>query len=449
MTGFIAPNLDAVNSYGLFTILGLALVGGLILNLMPCVLPVLAVKLLAVVSKGGRSRRDVRLGFLASTAGILFTFLVLGAASSAAKAAGSAVGWGVQFQQPLFLVALALLCTLFAGNLWGLFEIRLPAKLAGSIVARDRDYGFAGDFLSGVFATALATPCSAPFLGTALGFALAGGPIDIVAVFIALGIGMALPYLLVALFPGLANRLPRPGGWMITLRRILGFALLGTAAWLVSVLVVQAGSLAALSVGACLGVLLILLWAQQRLHGFRRVAALISLAIASALAFVPPDLFQARARPDQAKIAHGLWRPFDAAQIPKLVGDGHVVMVDVTADWCISCRVNETLVLDRAPVATALARDSVVAMKADWTRPSDQIAAYLASFGRYGIPFNVVYGPGAPEGILLPEILTSGAVIEALDRAIGDRGRLKQLDVGIAIDGAHLDRAIGDSGIKR
>jgi suppressor for copper-sensitivity B len=161
MTTFIAPNLYSGIGDELLAILGLALVGGLVLNLMPCVLPVLAVKLLGVVSKGGRSRRDVRLGFLGSSAGILFTFLVLGAAIIAAKAAGSAVGWGVQFQQPLFLVALALLCALFAGNLWGLFEIRLPV-MAGNIVARDQDHSFAGDFLSGVFATVLATPCSAP-----------------------------------------------------------------------------------------------------------------------------------------------------------------------------------------------------------------------------------------------------------------------------------------------
>jgi suppressor for copper-sensitivity B len=419
MTGFIAPNLDAVNGDGLFAILGLALAGGLILNLMPCVLPVLAIKLLGVVSKGGRSRRDVRLGFLASSAGILFTFLVLGAATIAAKAAGSAVGWGVQFQQPLFLVALALLCVLFAGNLWDLFEIRVPAKVAGNIVARDRDHSFAGDFLSGLFATVLATPCSAPFLGTAIGFALAGGPVDILAVFAALGSGMALPYLLVALSPGLANRLPRPGGWMITLRRVLGFALLGTAAWLISVLAVQAGTLAALSVGACLGALLILLWAQRRLGGFQRATALMSLTTVGVLAFVPPSLFPTRGLADQAPIAHRLWRPFDAAQIPNLVAEGHVVVVEVTADWCITCRVNEKLVLDRAPVITALAHRNIVAMKADWTRPSEPIASYLAGFGRYGIPFSVVYGPDAPHGIPLPEILTSASVMAALKTAGG------------------------------
>jgi suppressor for copper-sensitivity B len=375
---------------------------------------------LSVVSKGGWPRRDVRLGFLASSGGILFTFLALGAATTAAKAAGLGVGWGIQFQQPLFLVALALLCALFAGNLWDLFEIRLPANVVGNVAARDRNHSFADDFLGGVFATVLATPCSAPFLGTAIGFALTAGPVEILAVFAALGSGMALPYLLVALFPGLANRLPRPGAWMITLRRILGFALLGTAAWLISVLAVQVETLAALSVGACLGALLLLMRAQRHLHGLQRLAALMSLTTVGVLAFVPSILFQARGLPDQAPIGHRLWRPFDGAQIPKLVAERHVVIVDVTADWCITCRVNEKLVLDREPVVTALGRRNVVAMKADWTRPSDRIAAYLASFGRYGIPFNVVYGPDAPHGILLPEILTSASVIAALSAAKGN-----------------------------
>jgi suppressor for copper-sensitivity B len=417
----IAPNLYPLSADGLFVILGLALFGGLILNLMPCVLPVLAIKLLGVVSKGGRSRRDVRLGFLASAAGILFAFLLLAAAMITAKSVGAAAGWGIQFQYPLFLVFLALLCVLFAGNLWDLFEIRLPANIAGNIVPRDGIHGLVGDFLSGVFATVLATPCSAPFLGTAIGFALAGGPIEILGVFVALGTGLALPYLLVALFPGLAGLLPRPGGWTITLRRILGFALLGTAAWLVSVLTVQAGTLAALLVVICLGALLFLLWAQRRLRGFQRLVALMSLTTVGVLAFVPISLFQARGLPNQAPIAHRFWRPFDAAQSPKLIAERHVIIVDVTADWCITCRVNEKLVLDREPVVTALGRRSVVAMKADWTRPSDQIAAYLASFGRYGIPFSVVYGPDAPHGILLPELLTSASVMAALSAAAGNR----------------------------
>jgi suppressor for copper-sensitivity B len=213
----------------------------------------------------------------------LFAFLGLGAAIIAAKAAGAAVGWGIQFQYPLFLTVLALGCVLFAGNLWSLFEIKLPAQVAGNVAARDRDHDFAGDFLNGVFATILATPCSAPFLGTVIGFALVRGPVEILAVFTALGVGMALPYLLVAMVPDLVRRLPRPGGWMITLRRILGLTLLGTAAWLVSVFAAQAGNFAALLLGACLAALLILLWVRHRLRGVLRAIAAASLTAVAVL----------------------------------------------------------------------------------------------------------------------------------------------------------------------
>ena len=226
---FLFPSSDAVTGGGLFPILGLAVLGGLVLNLMPCVLPVLSIKLIGVVSKGGKNSREVRLGFLASSAGILFTFLLLAGVTIIAKVAGVAIGWGVQFQHPLFLVALALVCVLFAANLWDLYEIRLPANFSGKIAHRSLDMGLVGDFLSGIVATVLATPCSAPFLGTAIAFALAAGPLEILAVFVALGTGLALPYLLVAVFPGFMVLLPRPGEWMIWLRRVLGVSLLVTA----------------------------------------------------------------------------------------------------------------------------------------------------------------------------------------------------------------------------
>lgn len=446
---FSFPNSDAVIGGGLLSILGLAVLGGLVLNLMPCVLPVLSIKLMGVVSKRGKNRREVRLGFLASAAGILFTFLALAGVTIAAKVAGIAIGWGVQFQHPPFLVALALMCVLFAANLWNLYEIQLPADVVSNIAHRNRDAGLVSDFLSGAFATVLATPCSAPFLGTAIGFALAAGPLEILAVFVALGAGLALPYLLIALFPGLIVLLPRPGGWMITLRRILGVALLGTAVWLISVLVAQVGSLAALLVGACLVALLILLWIRQRLEGPKHVGALVSIVSFAMLAFVPPSILRAGVTDDHAANAVSIWQPFDVRQIHQLVKEGRVVFVDVTADWCITCQANKKLVLDRAPVLTRLVQNDTVAMKADWTRPSDQIATYLASFGRYGIPFSVVYGTRAPDGIPLPEILTSDAVIAAFNRAVGDGTDVKQLDIGIVRDSAHVDRAVGDIGIKR
>ncbi len=403
-------------------ILALAVLGGLILNLMPCVLPVLSLKLLGVVSHGGQERARVRLSFLTSAAGILVSFLVLAGVALALKATGVAVGWGMQFQQPAFLVAMTLVVTLFACNLWGFFEIRLPRRLTDALAARGHGHDLPGYFLTGAFATLLATPCSAPFLGTALGFALARGPAEILSIFTALGLGLALPYLAVAAAPGLATRLPRPGRWMVVLRRVLGFALAGTGVWLVSVLAGQVPETAAYAVGALMVAVVLVLWFGARLGDGPRRAGMAATAVLAALAFVAP----ARLAGEEAApvvVEKGVWRPFERAAIGELVRAGKVVFVDVTADWCITCQVNKSLVLERGEVAKRLAGDGVVAMRADWTRPSDEISVYLASFGRYGIPFNAVYGPGAPAGIALPELLTNEAVLGALERAAGEGER--------------------------
>ena len=407
----------AIAPQSLLVILGLAVIGGLILNLMPCVLPVLSIKLLSVVGQGGRDRRDVRLGFLASAAGILFSFLVLAGAAIALKATGMSVGWGVQFQQPLFLAAMAVIVTLFACNLFGLFEITLPGWLGAAAVAgsggHHGSHSLPGHFLTGAFATLLATPCSAPFLGTAVGFALAGAAGDILLVFVALGIGLALPYLLVAAAPGLASRLPKPGHWMITLRRILGLALVATAVWLLSVLAVQVGIATAIAMAVILvaaGVFL----ALGRVAGRRLFAGLAGLAAAAVVAI--PAFFGA---PASTGAATDDWLPLDEARIASLVAEGRVVFVDVTADWCITCQVNKQVVIDQGRVAEALSNGEVTPMRGDWTLPDPAISDYLASFGRYGIPFNAVYGPGLPHGEVLPEILTTDRVMDALERAAG------------------------------
>lgn len=397
----------------------LALFGGFILNFMPCVLPVLSVKLFEVVNNSGRSRREIRLGFLASAAGVLCAFLVLAGSVIAAKAIGLTVGWGVQFQHPVFLAVLALICVIFTANLCGLFEIQLPATLADGAGNFSCRSGFKGDFFHGVFATVLATPCSAPFLGPAVAFAMTRGPTEILAVFMALAIGLALPYLLIALIPGLVNLLPRPGQWMIVLRRILGVALAATSVWLISVLSSQMGGAAALLIGTCLGVLVFVLWMRRRVLVLMRIKAVVPVVAFSVLALCFAAFMPSAPTVSSVTAVNTFWRNFDATAIPRLVAEGHVVFVDVTADWCITCQVNKSAVLGRAPVATALARGGVVAMTADWTRPSDEIAAYLASFGRYGIPFNVIYGPHAPDGIALPVILTSNIVLGALSKAVG------------------------------
>ena len=408
-------------------ILGLALLGGLILNLMPCVLPVLSIKVLGVIGHGGGEPRTVRLSFLATTAGIVCSFMVLAAALAALKSAGTAVGWGLQFQHPWFLITMTLVVALFACNLWGFFEVRLTqwaSDLGGSAI---HVHGLGGHFLSGAFVTVLATPCTAPFLGTAVGFALSRGAAEIFAVFAALGIGLALPYLAVAALPGLATRLPRPGPWMVKVRWVLGCALAATAVWLLSVLARHSGEGPALAVGALTAAAAGALYLRHRIARMGRAAGALTFALAAAALLVPLGYDAGSGVGDGGAPLAGkpgakldaLWSPFEKTAIRRLITTGKVVFVDVTADWCLTCQINKSLVLTRGDVYRRLAGDGVVAMQADWTRPDDAISRYLATFGRYGIPFDAVYGPGAPRGIALPELLTEGAVLEALERAAG------------------------------
>ncbi len=399
----------------LAVILALGLLGGLILNLMPCVLPVLSIKLLGVVGHGGGDPRKVRLSFIASAAGILFSFMVLAGALAVLKASGAAVGWGLQFQQPWFLTTMTLVVILFACNLWGFFEIRLPRSVADAGEHASHVHGLGGHFLTGALATVLATPCSAPFLGTAVGFALSRGTGEIFAVFVALGLGLAAPYLAVAGAPKLATVLPRPGPWMIVMRRFLGVALAGTGLWLLTVLAAQRGGASAATVGVLAAGMAVALYAGSRAPSrFGRIGGIAAATLAALAFFVP-----SRPADTAGTVPEGLWVPLDEAAIPRLVADGRTVFVNVTADWCITCRVNESLVLARSPVREKLSSDGIISMKGDWTLPSEAISDYLARFGRYGIPFDAVYGPGIPQGEALPELLSRETVLSALDRASG------------------------------
>jgi suppressor for copper-sensitivity B len=400
----------------LFLILMFSLLGGLILNLMPCVLPVLSLKLLAVVGHGSRDRRDIRAGFIASSAGIVATFLALAIGLASLKASGSAIGWGIQFQQPLFLVVMVVVLTLFACNLWGYFDINLSPTVAKAAARTRPSRGLGGHFMTGAFATILATPCSAPFLGTAIGFALSRGTGEIMAVFFCLGLGLALPYLAVAAFPRLATWLPQPGRWMVVLRRILGVSLATTAVWLISVLAAQVGATAGGLVALFMAAIIVILaqtfrWPQRRHLSSAAVVVLVSAALFTPF-WMPGDKMEYR-----QPAADTVWQPFDELAIAGLVASGKVILVDITADWCLTCTVNKAVVLERGAIRERLGGDSIVAMQGDWTRPDAAIARYLAQFGRYGIPFNVVYGPRAPQGIPLPEVLTTYTVASSLDAA--------------------------------
>lgn len=396
-----------------------AVLGGLILNLMPCVLPVLSLKLLSVIRHSGDPDPVIRAGFLASSAGILVAFWGLAAGVLAIRGAGVAVGWGIQFQNPWFLLFMALVVTLFAANLWDLFSITLPGRVANAAdqAARAADrHVLAGPFFSGMLATLLATPCSAPFLGTAIAFALARGPLEIFAVFTALAVGLSLPYLLVAAVPALARRLPRPGRWMLHLRKLMGVLLLLTAGWLLSVLAVASSLVTALGASGLLLLLLGSFFISSLVSVRVVLVGVLGLALMS-LPLLPSARTGSAASPPPLPAAEAgvVWRPYSPQAIAEALAQGQTVFVDVTADWCLTCQVNKKLVLSQEPVAGRLRE--VVALRADWTRPDPEITAFLARFGRYAIPFNVVFGPAAPEGLPLPELLTDQAVLEALAHA--------------------------------
>lgn len=413
----VDPASDATRANtGILVALLLALFGGLVLNLMPCVLPVLSLKVLAIVDHAGE-RGSIRRGFLATSCGIVTAFIVLAAIAILLKATGELVGWGIQFQEPRFLGVMAFVVALFSANLFGLFDIRLPQAVADrAATAGAGRGGWLGQFLTGAFAAVLATPCSAPFVGTAVGFALSRGALEILSIFIALGLGLALPYLVVAAVPGLALRLPRAGAWMVNVRRVMGVALLGTAAWLAVLLATQVGAAAAIAVGiaivAVYAALLAWRWVRLRSPIWAMIAIVIAVGMFAADRLATVPALRAAAR--DTDIA---WHRFDHGRIAAEVAVGRVVFVDVTADWCITCQVNKALVLDRGPVRDRLEAAGVIAMRADWTRPDPEISRFLASFGRYGIPFNVVFGPRSPFGETLSEILTPDAVMAAVERA--------------------------------
>ncbi len=404
-------------------ILLMALLGGLILNLMPCVLPVISIKTIGVIKHGGGDPHVVRLSFLLSAAGILFAFLLLAGALVALKAGGAAVGWGIQFQHSWFLVGLILVVVLFACNLWGFFEIRLPAWVSDVDEHASHVHGFGGHFLSGMLATLLATPCTAPFLGTAVGFALARDAMDIFLVFGVLGVGMSVPYLFVAAAPKTATCLPKPGPWMVVLKKVMAIALAATALWLLSVLWIQAGAVASGVVGALMVVVALTLFVRHRVTGTIGGTGWAIIGVLALVSLIAPGridnatLVSSLARDDSA--LKDVWQPFAPGAIPGLVAKGKVVFVDVTAEWCITCLVNKALVLTKGAVLEMLRGSDVVVMQADWTRPDPAIAAYLERFGRYGIPFDAVYGPKIPQGEALPELLTPAIVLDALARAAG------------------------------
>ncbi|WP_429027507.1 protein-disulfide reductase DsbD family protein [Aeromonas veronii] len=406
-----APLALPNQSHSLFWLLGAALLGGLILNLMPCVLPVLALKLGTVLQHQEREQGAVRKQFLAASAGIIASFWVLAAMSSLLRATQGAVGWGIQFQSAGFIGLMVLVTLLFCANLLGLFEIRLPSALSTRL-ATSGGNGLGGHFLQGSFATLLATPCSAPFLGTAVAFALAAPLGQLWLVFTALGIGMSLPWLLVAALPRLALWLPKPGRWMNHLRILLGLMMLGSSLWLTSLLDNHLGSYATgwLMVAMLLALLIGIIW-RYGIRGFTLAIALTAL-IGSPLLLSGAFSAQGSANVDKV-----VWQPLSERAITDALAQNKRVFIDVTADWCVTCKANKYNVLLRDEVQQALSAPDVVALRGDWSKPSDTIAAFLRKRGAAAVPFNQIYGPELPQGVTLSPLLDKDDLLTTLHKA--------------------------------
>ena len=396
----------------LLAVFVIALIGGLILNIMPCVLPVLAMKLSSILATEGINRRQIRIQFIVSSAGILSSFWLLAAFLLILKLSGQALGWGIQFQNPYFISVMVVITALFAANMLDIFTIQLPVK-AQTWLATRGSQSYLGHYLQGMFATLLATPCSAPFVGTAVAFSFAASSWQLFIIFSALGLGMALPWLLIALFPAIALYLPKPGNWMNALKSFFALLILMTSYWLLSLLSSFIGQNLLLLTALLLTVVLLFLIAKKR--GTKLFVVFLSAILASALTVV--IINSLTGNKGSAASAQLQWLPLDRNVIDRQVQQGKVVFVDVTADWCVTCKANKIGVLLQEPVYSLLQKEDIITMKGDWTVASDSVMEYLQSYGRFAVPFNIVYGPGAPQGIPLKTILTTDAVLAAVQQA--------------------------------
>lgn len=397
----------------LLSIFIIALIGGFILNIMPCVLPVLGMKLSSVLSAEGiNKRQQIRKQFIASSAGIVSSFWLLAAFLLLLKLSGEAVGWGIQFQSPYFIGFMVVITALFAANMLGIFTIQLPVKAQTWLASRGSQ-SYLGYYLQGMFATLLATPCSAPFLGTAVAFSLAASALQLFIVFTALGLGMALPWLLIALFPAVALCLPRPGKWMNSIRTFFALLILLTCYWLLSLLTSFIGLNLTLLTAFLLTALLLFLIVQKR--GSKGLVIVFSTILMISAGWAMLSNFSTK--PWAQGHSQLQWQPLQETVIDQQVQAGRVVFVDITADWCITCKANKIGVLLQEPVYTRLQEKDIITMRGDWTIPSKSITEYLQSYGRFGVPFNIVYGPDAPQGIPLPTLLTTESVLDAIEQA--------------------------------
>jgi len=422
LPGTVAAPPPAQRGPGFLGIAGIAFLGGLLLNLMPCVFPVLFLKGLALVNSGAEEQHKLRNHGFVYAAGILVSFWVLVAVLLALRAAGAVLGWGFQFQSPVFLALMAGLLFFLGLSLAGQFDVGLSLTSAGGSLAAKQ--GYTGSFFTGVLAVVVATPCTAPFMAAAIGYALAQAPVITFAVFTALALGLAAPYVALTLQPAWTRVLPKPGAWMEVLRQAVSVPIFGTVIWLAWVLAQAYGAavLAALLAGFLL--LAIAGWFLGRWPAKRWATTIAAIVV---LGVICLSLFSARLAenrmnfdPDKVLTVQlkpgSYWESWSADKLASYQAQGRPVFVDFTASWCLSCQVNERVALNSPDVQRAFQTGNVALLRADWTRQDPAITQALASLGRSGVPVYALYAPGQNEPQLLPQVLTPGIVTDALGK---------------------------------
>ena len=415
---------------GFWQYLLFAFIGGLILNVMPCVLPVISLKILGFLKHGNESPGRIRSLGIMYAVGVLASFLLLAAFVVIAQRAGSLAGWGLQFQSPVFVVAITVLVTLVSLNLFGLFEITLSSSTLTAVSGLASKEGYLGAFFNGVFAVILATPCTAPFLGAALGFAFLQSPAVIVLFFSTVAIGLAFPYVLICSFPQSIRFLPKPGIWMEHFKVAMGFPMLATAIWLFTVASRHYGSKT-----VWLGLFLITLALAMWIYGefFQRGRDKRAIALTLVLLLVLGGYWGALENrlhwrnPEPLSVSGGSmkedpdgidWQIWSPETVELARSKGHPVLVDFTADWCLTCQTNKVTSLEIPSVREQLKAGGFVALVGDYTRTNDAITRELMKFRRAGVPLVVVY-PAKGEPIVLPELLSPTIVLDALAKAKG------------------------------
>lgn len=420
MTIFVSV-LPATGANQLWLYLIFALLGGFILNLTPCVLPVLSLRAFSLINQSQSDRKKITINSLVYSLGILFSFLVLAVIIIALKTTGQLVGWGFQFQNPVFVIVMTSVLFVFSLSLFDVFTIMAPEPgVAGKL---SRKEGYAGAFFMGIFAVLLGTPCTAPILGAALAFAFAQPPMTIILMFTFIGIGMALPFILIAFNPAVVKKLPKPGEWMNILKEIMGFLLLLWAVKMLDVLYFQIGGSGLISfmfflLALALSFRIIGRFVRPNVTTGKKIIALIIAVLIIVFAGMQTLNFtdtDARLQ-GETDLLHGRWQAFSPELIAAARDEGKPVFIDFTAKWCTTCLVNKFTVLDADDIQEAFKEKEVELFLADFTSYDDTIAEWIQSFGRPGVPVYAFFVPGQDEPIVLPETLTKRMIFNVLDR---------------------------------